>query len=232
MKLKCPNCHVFLPTRQMNVEKDVVICHDCDEAFSISELLGIDSSKVTRNAGWASDADSSLDIDNPPSGVRYDNNGMGWRIASTTRNIGAFFLVPFLVVWSGFSLGGIYGTQIAEGKFELMQSLFGIPFVLGTLVLGTIAMLCVCGRTVIRRDEMDHDAGSIFLGVGPIGWTRRFRWSEITDIDESFSSRGERQHSKQITLYRDDGDIHFGAMLSDKRRRYVLRALRQLVSRR
>lgn len=227
MKLRCPSCEFELPARQMNVEANIAVCERCDEAFAISELLGM-KPQVFRNAGIAHVPDS-FDINQPPSGVRYDNYGMGWRIVSTTRSAIAFFLVPFMMVWSGFSLGGIYGSQIAKGEFDLTLSLFGIPFVLGTLLFGSFAVLSVIGRTVIRSDDMDHDAGSVFLGIGPLGWTTRFRWSEVIGIEESYASRRNGNQSKQITLKRDMGDIQFGSMLSEKRRRYVLHALRQLV---
>ncbi len=231
MKLKCPNCDVDLPARQMNAQADVAVCRECDEAFRISTLLGTEPVTI-RNAGWVSNVPDSFDINQPPSGITYDNHGMGWRIASTTRNALAFFMVPFMCVWSGFTLGGIYGTQIVNGKFELMQSLFGIPFLLGTLLFGSIALLSVAGRMVIRSDEMDHDAGSIFLGVGPIGWTTRFRWSDVLRVEEGYASGNNGNHSKQLTLVRDRGDIHFGSMLSEQRRRYVLHALQQLISNR
>lgn len=211
----------------MNVEANIAVCERCDEAFVISELLGY-KPPMFQNVGIAHVPDS-FNINQPPSGVRYDNYGMGWRIASTTRSAIAFFLVPFMMVWAGGSLGGIYGSQIAKGEFDLTMSLFGIPFVLGTLLFGSFALLSVIGRTVIRSDEMDHDAGSVFLGIGPLGWTSRFRWSEVIGIEESYANNSNGNHSKQITLKRDMGDIHFGSMLTERRRRYVLHALRQLV---
>lgn len=211
----------------MNVDNDLAICHDCNEAFKISALLSPQPEpQVYENAGWVSEDFDSFRIDNPPGGISYENYGMGWRLASTTRSGIAFFLVPFMIVWSGFSLGGIYGSQLFEGKFDPIRSLFGIPFVLGTLLFGSFAVMSVIGRMVIKTDEMNHDNGSIFMGVGPIGWTRRFRWSEVRRIEETISSGKNR--SKQITLMRDQGDINFGGMLSDKRRRYLIFALRQL----
>ncbi|MBA2117175.1 hypothetical protein [Bremerella alba] len=227
MKLKCPNCDIYLSTRQMNVDNDLAICHDCNEAYKISTLLEPQPEvQVYQNAGWISDESDSFNIDDPPSGTTYENYGMGWRIAATTRSASAFFLIPFIGAWSGFSMWGLYGTQIQEGEFDLFRTLFGIPFVLGTLLFGSLAVLSVIGRMVVKTDEMDHDAGSVFLGVGPIGSTTRFRWSEVRQIDESLSSGKNR--SRRITLYRDNGDIHFGSMLSNKRRRYVIQALRQL----
>ena len=89
MKLECPKCEIDLPARQMNVEANIAVCERCDEAFVISELLG-EKPRVFHNAGVGSVPDS-FDINQPPSGVQYDNHGMGWRIASTTRSAAAFF---------------------------------------------------------------------------------------------------------------------------------------------
>ena len=93
----------------------------------------------------------------------------------------AFFLVPFMCVWSGGSLGGIYGSRIARGQFNLEASLFGIPFVLGTLLFGSIAVMSLCGKAVVR---VRGDEGVVFVGVGAIGWRRRFRWGEVTRVME------------------------------------------------
>ena len=46
-----------------------------------------------------------------------------------------FFFLPFTAIWSGGSMIGIYGTQFWKCEFDLGQSLFGIPFLLGTIVL-------------------------------------------------------------------------------------------------
>ena len=50
-------------------------------------------------------------------------------LGATTRSPIAFFLVPFMCVWSGGSLGGVYGSQVLNGEFDLGISLFGIPFI-------------------------------------------------------------------------------------------------------
>ena len=83
-----------------------------------------------------------------------------------------------------------------------MASLVGLMFLLGTFLFGSLAVLTVIGRTVVRSDEMDHDAGSVFLGVGPVGFTSRFRWSEVIGIEETLSSNNKGKPSKQITLKR------------------------------
>lgn len=79
-----------------------------------------------------------------------------------------FFSCRSRVSGLGGALGGIYGSQIMAGEFNLMLSLFGIPFVLGTLFLGSIALMTVCGKVVVSTS---YDQGKIFTGVGPFGWT-------------------------------------------------------------
>ncbi|GAA4433828.1 hypothetical protein [Bremerella cremea] len=241
MKLRCPNCEIYLPARQMNVEKDIVICHDCNEAFSISNLLGVTKTPAAPiGNGWQSETGYSttavsnfpFDINMPPRGVAYDNSGMGWRIAATTRNWMALFLIPFMCVWSGFSLGGIYGSQIVEGEFNPFLSLFGIPFLLGTLVMGWMALMSLFGQVVVRADEMDRDGGIVFQGIWPLGRTRRFRWSDVQNIDETQSFTRKGGATTHIRLMRSEGDIKFGGMLSEERRRYIMQALLQLTGRR
>ena len=98
-------------------------------------------------------------------------------VGATTRSVSAFFLVPFMLVWSGFSLGGIYGTHIVKGKFDPMMSLFGIPFVLGSVLFWSLALMAIAGKVEVR---IRGEEGTIFTGLGVLGWTRRFRVTEVS----------------------------------------------------
>jgi len=88
----------------------------------------------------------------------------------------AIIPVPFTALWAVGSLWAIYGSQIAKGTFDPTSSLAGIPFLLGSLVLLWMTLMAVCGKVVVRASG---DEGSVFVGVGRFGWTRRFRGSEI-----------------------------------------------------
>src|SRR4051812_39865012 len=129
MKLNCPVCHTFIPVSQINVQADVAACAKCNEVFAVSDL-------VAEGQG-----DIECDLASPPQGAWFLDEGFAWTLGATTRSGLAFFLVPFMCVWSGFSLVGIYGTQIAAGEFRLAQSLFGIPFLLGTIFMGAGAIM-------------------------------------------------------------------------------------------
>jgi hypothetical protein len=131
------------------------------------------------------------------------------------------FLVPFLCVWSGFSLGGIYGSQFVQGRFDLFQSLFGIPFVLGTLLLGSVALLAVYGKVVVRVADSE---GEVFTGIGPLGWRRFFDAQQITSVRIEPYVSG-RQHSMRIVL--DSPHKHrFASLLTEARRDFIANVLR------
>jgi len=205
----------LLSASHLNVAKDVAICPNCDEAFLISTIIA------------AGHGTGDFDMRQPPPGAWFDDTDTGWRIGASTRSPAAFFLVPFMCVWSGGSMGGIYGSQIAEGEFNLLLSLFGIPFVLGTLLLGSLAVMSVCGKIVVSTDGND---GQVFTGVGPVGWTRRFDWMSIHAVEEALpANRSSEGNGFAIALV-GQSRIKFGSMLTEARRFYLLQALRKLLA--
>jgi hypothetical protein len=213
MKAACPECAAPIPAAQMNVATDVAACLKCGEVFALSSILA------------SQDVSPDFDINDPPKGAWFIDDFCGWRIGASTRSPVAFFLVPFMCVWSGFSLGGIYGTQIAKGEFNLGISLFGIPFVLGTLLFGGIAVMTVWGRIeVIVADN----SGRLFTGFGPFGWTRRFDWSKVTRIEEDSLGYNYSGSSGQVISLVGKTRLKFGSMMSDSRRYFLLQGLRVL----
>jgi hypothetical protein len=210
-KILCPSCRVAIPLDDVNVATDIALCRQCGQTWSYAELN--EESKISDSIPQS-----------PPSGTWYQETGpRSFTIGSTTRSAIAFFLVPFMCVWSGFSLGGIYGTQFIKGHFNLGESLFGIPFVLGTLLFGSIAVMSVCGKVTV---SVDGDDGVIFTGVGPIGWRRRFNWRNVASIrrTEKVGSRGSV--SEQITF---DGEkrLNFATGIKTERLDFMLAMLRK-----
>jgi len=178
--VQCPKCRRSIPLEDVNVATDMALCRSCGERWSYAE--------VCEELG-----DESIDGMSAPAGAWLSPSAFSFEVGATTRSAAAFFLVPFMCVWSGFSLGGIYGRQFATGQWSLFPSLFGIPFLLGTVYLGSTAIMAVCGKVVVRSDG---DQATIFTGVGPIGWRRRFAWREVKSI-----RLGERTRSKGRTIY-------------------------------
>jgi hypothetical protein len=210
MQVFCPKCAQTLRGDAINVVTDVALCGKCNEVFPLSSLMQAQES-------------GPVDLSNPPRGAWYQGDINGFIVQATTRHPIAFFLVPFMCVWSGFSLGGIYGTQIMQGNFNLGKSLFGIPFLLGTLIFGAVALMAVCGKVVVR--VLDSE-GVVFTGVGPFGWRRPFNWDDVTmvRVERSFT----RNNSSQAMTIVLDGPrkLRFGSGLTENRRDFIANVLR------
>lgn len=224
MNVACPNCQCQIPANRLNVETDVAVCDKCNGAYCLSKIVNReripDKGKRRRRV---------FKIGEAPSGTWFEDLGTGWRIGATTRSWFAFFLVPFMCVWSGFSLGGIYGTQILKGQFNLALSLFGLPFLAGTLLFGSIAVMTVCGKVVVTSN---FNEGCVFEGVGPFGWRRRFKWSDIDCVKEEGMSYNYSGSSGRAIALIGQSQIKFGSMLSEPRRYYMLRSLQKLQAQR
>jgi hypothetical protein len=214
MKVQCPKCHANVPPANVNVAADAVWCAGCNEAFALSDL----TRKGTEDR-------APIEVPpEPPRGAWFEKNFDGWEVGATTRSPIAFFLVPFMCVWSGGSLGGIYGSQMASGQFNLVMSLFGIPFILGTLLFGSIALMAVCGKVVVR---VRGEQGEVFVGVWCLGWRRRFDPAGIHRVYEN-ERPGRRGNSTEIVMEGDER-ITLASGLNDNRRYFMLQVLRSIL---
>lgn len=159
-----------------------------------------------------------------PLGVRLVPDPMAdLRIVHRRRSPMAFVLVPFTLVWAGGSMSAIYGSQIAKGSFDPMISLFGIPFLLGSLVLVAITLMSLVGRTEIA---LHRGEGTVFVGVGSFGRVRHFRYDRDTRVRITQSShRTNNVPQDRITLIGPDGDFSFGAMLMRPEAMWTIAAL-------
>jgi hypothetical protein len=216
VKLTCPKCRSEIPLEDVNVSTDIALCRQCEKTHSLAELSA---------DGEVADVDTSQ----PPKGAWYRSQGNEFEVGATARSALAFFLVPFTLIWSGGSLGGIYGSQFAKGKFELTQSLFGIPFLLGSCVLIPLALMAAAGKVVARGSG---DQGSVFLGVGPIGWNRKFRWSDIKAARMGLTKWQQNHRNLPVIELEGVKNMRFGSQLSEKRREFMLAVLRRRVSNR
>jgi len=209
-KVHCPRCRSVIPLDDVNVATDLALCRRCNETFSYAELL-------------EEDQEVSFTPHAEPKGAWYGESGpQSFVVGATTRSLMALFLVPFMCVWSGFSLGGIYGSQIAKGKFDLHMSLFGIPFLLGTLFFGSFAAMTVLGKVTVTGDG---DGAVVFTGIGPMGWRRRFHWREVTAI------RKIEGYNRNAVYYQiaieGEKNLKFGSQVKAERLDFMLSVLRK-----
>lgn len=210
--MNCPKCKAEIASDDINIEKDIAKCANCNHVFTVSSIVALHR---------------RVDVNNPPKGAWYLDEYRSTIVGASTRSPIAFFLVPFMLVWSGGSLGGIYGSQIVSGEYSLMMSLFGLPFLIGTIILGSVTVMAIAGKVELRFDK---ESGTIFTGVGNIGITKTFYWKDIDEIRETTSMiKSSNSNNQNISLI-GQGKTSFGTGLNDERRYFILNVLQNYLA--
>lgn len=160
----------------MEVNGTIYRCPHCGRPVGADQL-------VAENDG---DGDAALLSAMPPKHLHVTTEFAGLAQVTTITyrmvNPMVLFLIPFTCLWGGFSLTGIYGSQIIKHAFDPKLSLFGLPFLIGTIVLVcTIVFMCFGKRTL----TLSAGDGRYFSGVGPFGLSKRFRYDRGTEVSVS-----------------------------------------------
>jgi len=242
---RCPTCSKTILSDDVNVAKDVAYCRSCNLAHSLSAL--IHTNELTEG----------VNLDRPPSGVRYDLHEGHITVSATHRSlVAAAGTLAVALFWNGivsvfvlFAIAGtlrnlnvtlptwfptpnMNGSPMGVGM-TLFLWIFLTPFiVIGTSMIGAF-FLSVGGRTEVQADPT---GGTVFTGVGPIGYRRRFMPSQVSDVrieDKQWrDSDGDRQQKICIIIETREGKlIRFGSMLSNERRRFLAAVLRKFLMR-
>lgn len=211
--MKCPKCSSQIQPNKININTDVAQCIECNYIFKISENI-------------ESYIDDGFNISNSPNGTWYKKEFNTTIIGATTRSPIAFFIVPFMVIWSGMSLGGIYGTQITQREFDLSLSLFGIPFLIGSIIFWSFALMSIWGKVELT---LNNKGGKIFTGIGNIGLIKKFEWNDIEKITERQTNfRYPGNQGAKIVL-EGKKRISFGTGVKEERRYYLFKAIKALI---
>lgn len=209
MKLICPTCAQPFAPENINLHTDLALCTGCDHIARPSELA---------DAGF-----DRAELGSPPKGAWFRPNVHEIVIGATTRHLSAFLLVPFTCVWAGGALGGIYGMQIRNGQFSLMLSLFGLPFLAGSIALITMTLMAIAGKVEVR---LRGRAGVIFVGVGPVGWKRAFNLTEVESIAEEGAAVNYPGGTDGSIVLRGRTRLRFATHLTEARRHFIAQALK------
>lgn len=216
MDIRCPSCGRSIPLEDINVSTDIALCRACSNSFRFSDLM----------SGGSRPAPS---LSSPPSGAWFDQTPGGFSTGATTRSWMAAFLLPFTCVWAGGSLSGIYGTQFVTGKFSLATSLFGIPFLLGSVALISMCAMMTAGKISVTKTG---DQLLIFTGVGPLGWTRCYSWTDFYTVSDDMNPANFRTNwpgAGRTLALAGKRKVTFGSMWNTDRRYFVMTALREML---
>ncbi|MDR1316192.1 MAG: hypothetical protein LBK13_04885 [Spirochaetales bacterium] len=154
----------------------------------------------------------------PPKGTWIHEDGFNLIVGVSTAGPVAFLLLPFTLVWSGGSLLGIYGTQIYSGEFDPILSLFGLPFLAGSVFLWARTLMSFAGKAevVIGRESY------VFRGIGRFGKRTDFDWAMVSRIYEGGSSHtGEDGQAGSGALF-IEGKTRVKIAVADASRAYFL----------
>ena len=175
-------------------------------------------------------ADAAIDLTKPPRGVTVSRSLVsGMEIIYRRINPVVWFFVPFTGVWSGLSLWGIYGQQLAGGKFDPVMTLAGLPFVIGTLVLvGTIIFMLFGSWRV----HLDRGVARFFVGVIPFGRRNEIAFDAGTRVELLDAYVKVRRIPQQIiAITTGERTVNFGAGLPHDVRLYFAAVLRGAIGR-
>jgi hypothetical protein len=203
----CPHCNASIALNDVNVATDIALCRACGETNSFALISG--------TAAVTSDA-----LLHTPKHITLSKDLLNGTVITYRKSSAILlFLIPFTALWSGGSMWGIYGTQINEGRFDLFQSLFGLPFLFGSVVLLSVIIFLLFGRWVIT---LHKNAGRVFLGVGPFGWTRHFIYDGNSVVSLRGSSVKVNNVPQQIIHIRNgNSEFQFGSTLTPEAKQYI-----------
>jgi hypothetical protein len=198
MEFHCPDCGLPIETADLAPAEGVAVCRFCEKSHPLSAC----------QSAVPFEHRNIVPEQAVPKGVKLEETMDGFRLTLSTRSCAGFFLVPFTLVWAGGSLGGLYGTQIAKGQFNLMMSLFGLPFLAGSIFLVALTVMAVAGRCVV---ELAGGKFSIRLGALGVYRTQSAAWEDVLSCRLTEASR--RGRNSYTTTYQVEVAVEGGKPL-------------------
>jgi hypothetical protein len=243
MSVACP-CGQQIPIADINVAEGVALCRGCGK---LSRLIDLATPQEEVAASEAANI-------TPPIGCRIEDHGTEVTLVASTRSLtsGVFFLV-FAIFWNSlvsvFVAGAIANlwayfvgpvppwfpapkingpTSNSSLGGLLFMCLFLTPFVLVGLGVAMAALFSLFGRHEVRLRDTQ---GTVFTGVGPIGWRRKFDASAVKAVkfvDSSVETNGKR--GRLIAIECTSSVLRFGTALDDPRRVWLGGALKAVLT--
>ena len=198
MEFHCPECGLPIAVADLAPAQGIAVCRFCEKPYPFAacqEAIPFEQRNVIPEHAL-------------PKGVVLEETMDGFRLILSARSCIAFFLVPFTLFWVGGSVGGIYGTQIAKGEFNLWISLFGIPFLAGSVLLIAITVMAVAGRCVV---ELAGGKFSIRTGALGVYRTQSAAWDDVVSC--RLTEATSRGRSSYTTTYQVEVEVEGGKPL-------------------
>jgi hypothetical protein len=132
-----------------------------------------------------------------------------------------------------WGLLAIVGSAYCLTKaFELMARpgaagvAFGLLFLVVPVWLIQVAAMRSGGRVEVVKEGPE---GRFFVGVGRVGWTCRFRWQDVREVQNLVTPARPKQAERRV-IWVDLGNgkvVTFGSLLDEVQRAYLIEAIRE-----
>ncbi len=169
-------------------------------------------------------------MENEPGGVWFELTAGGFRLRALCRSftdtvmrVGLAAVVsslPFVLWWDL-----ILGVWSDEGVSFWVTSFFLVVWACAIAYADIIALTSLFGEVRITKE---NDQGKIFTGIGKLGWTHGFRWSDFNGLSIATSRSGSQRSSgvtRYIMLNAPSKGYKFGWLLPEDRQLFIIRML-------
>lgn len=196
MTIHCPACGLPILPTEITPAGDLAFCRLCERTSTVDACR---AAKPLAQHPASSEA--------TPKGLQLTENLTGFQVVLSTASWSALIIWPFMLVWAGGSLGGIYGPQIKSGEFSWLMSLFGLPFLAGSVILFGVAFMSTFGRVIVESGQ----DGLLRIRKGGLGlyWTKSAAWMDVVSaevVEETRRRKGSYTISFACVLKLRQGD--------------------------
>lgn len=200
--IECPSCNATVPGEDLNLERLVGKCNNCDSVFRFADQIDFgDMPEQARASAQASKMDAPR-----PADFMVMNNGGELFIQWRWFNASIIFFTIFALFWNGF-LVIWFSIAFASGALEMAA--FGSIHLLVGLFLAYYTVAGYINRTTVRVNPRE-----ISVQNGPLPWfgNRRLDAMSITQLyckqRVHRGSKGRISYSYPVYAIMQDGTDH------------------------
>ena len=174
----CPACDLPIRVEDINEDSDTACCRYCRTTY--------------RSSGLHQQGPSfEYLLSHPPEGATLEWMPSGFVATASTRSAYCWMAVPILLGCIVLPMGALLNTGSLQTPNKVTDLLFLVVFLLFGCSTAVRFAILAFGHVEVTNFG---DQCAIFDGVGSIGRTRRFQWSEVRSVAEIVAGSGRNKN--------------------------------------